>query len=119
MKPYVGYGSKDFFFLIFFLFLFYISYSGLVPPKEPCIVELANFCANNFNWKDPELLRKKFDLWEGVFLQMLYSLMVYSFIYVQILIYFYLEKYKQLNYQPWALYDPSRNLLCTQTQNPE
>ena len=43
--------------------------------KEPSIVQLVNFCVNNFNWKDLQLLRKKFEniLWEGVFLQMLYS----------------------------------------------
>ncbi|KAF8804934.1 hypothetical protein BYT27DRAFT_7010473, partial [Phlegmacium glaucopus] len=57
--------------------------------KEPCIVELVKFCVDNFNWKTSQLLRKKFNsiLWEGIFLQMLYS--------------------------PLALYDATQNLLRT------
>jgi hypothetical protein len=49
--------------------------TSLWKIKEPSIVQLVDFCMNNFNWKDLQLLRKKFEsiLWDGIFLQMLYS----------------------------------------------
>ncbi|CAA7266506.1 unnamed protein product [Cyclocybe aegerita] len=43
--------------------------------REPFIHELAQFCSDYFGWKTEAMLKAKFEslLWEGVFLQMLYS----------------------------------------------
>jgi len=43
--------------------------------KEPDIPNLVQFCAEKFNWNTEAVLKDKFQkyLWEGVFLQMLYS----------------------------------------------
>ncbi|KAF8173441.1 PIN domain-like protein [Pholiota molesta] len=55
---------------------------GHIPPdpsqwqsRQPSIPEITRFCVWHFHWRDHQTIQQRFkaNLWEGVFLQMLYS----------------------------------------------
>lgn len=61
---------------------------GRIPPdpscwqfKQPSIPAITQFCTEHFQWS-PQMIKKNFktNLWEGVFLQMLYSVSFPPFI---------------------------------------
>jgi 5'-3' exonuclease len=67
---------------------------GYNPPhlsqwqfEQPSIPELTKFCIQHFHWNTEEILRSKFKsyIWEGIFLQILYSVSSSYFIGAKIL----------------------------------
>ncbi|KAF8952359.1 PIN domain-like protein [Flammula alnicola] len=46
--------------------------------KQPSIPAITRFCTQHFHWQNPQIIKQKFKatLWQGIFLQMLYSPLV-------------------------------------------